>query len=622
MDSLDLNKETLPEQEQVRETTASATEAAENVIEKTTNHASEVTPAEPTATAEKPKEKVHTKAELICEFRNIIDQPIDNIKEQVESLKQAFYKIYNAEQEAAKQAFAEAGGNLAEYSAAIDEEEQNFKQLMAEFKKRKAADNQKKKEEEEQNLLKKQHILDQMKQLVENGEDVSNKIQDFKQLQQNWKETGPTAASVNTGLWKQYNLYQEQFYDLVKINNELREYDFKKNLDAKTLLCEAAEKLNEVPNIVDAFRELQKLHDEWKDLGPVARELRDEIWKRFQDASIVINKKHQDFFLDLHQQESENLQRKTALCDRLETIDCETLTSFKMWEDQSKEVMDIQTEWRTIGFAPRKANQQIYERYRKLCDNFFEKKSSFYKQTKNDLAQNLDKKRQLCEQAEALKDSTEWKETSDKLIALQKEWKTIGPVAKKYSDEVWKRFLAACDSFFEKKKQAVPDPKIAEANNLALKKELIEKIEHFEKLASDSESVAALRALIEEFNAIGFVPYKEKDKIYKQFRAAVEKQFEALHVDKANQRIDTFRNNLQDMQTKGENKLLDERRKLLRAYDNLKSEIAVSENNIGFFSAKSKNSANLLKDMERKINSLKEELRLVETKIALIDEKL
>lgn len=616
MDSLDLNKDTQ---------TAGAEELekrAEQLETPQTELSENATPAEATEPVAKPKEPLRTKEELVAELRSLINQQVEEIKEQVESLKQTFYKIYNAEQAANKQTFLEKGGLPEDYTPVIDEAEQAFKQLLAEYKKRKAEENARLEREKEQNLLQKQHILEQMRVLIDNNSDISANLQEFKQLQQKWKEIGAVPAPQSTGLWKQYNLYQEQFYDLVKINNELREYDFRKNLEAKTALCEAAEKLGEMPNVVEAFRELQKLHDEWKTIGPVARELRDEIWARFQAASAVINKKHQEYFQTLHQAEDENLQKKTALCEKLESIDYNALTSFKLWEEKSEEVMAIQAEWRTIGFAPHKVNKQIYSRYRELCDEFFNRKAAFYKEVKNELAQNLEKKRSLCAQAEALKESTDWKETTDKLIALQKEWKTIGPVAKKYSDDVWKRFLSACDYFFDRKKQEAPNTVAQEQQNLSLKKDLIARMEQFEHCGTVEESVAAIRAMINEFNAIGFVPFKEKDKIYKQFREAVDKQFDALNVDKTLRKLDTFRSNLQDMQTKGENKLLDERRKLLRVYDNLKAEIAISENNIGFFSAKSKKSENMLKEMERKINSLKEELRLIETKIGLIDEKL
>ncbi len=616
MDSLELHKdardaetEKLEQQTEQMETTG--VESAETAE-----------PMEGEESAVKPKKSTPTKEELVAELQTLINRQVEEIKEQVESLKQTFYKIYNAEQAAKRQAFLDNGGTEEEYTPVTDETEQAFKRLLAEYKKRKAEENARLEREREQNLLQKQHILEQMKALIDNNSDISANLQEFKQLQQKWKETGAVPATQSTALWKQYNLYQEQFYDLVKINNEFREYDFKKNQEAKNTLCEAAEKLNELPNVVEAFRELQKLHEEWKGIGPVARELREEIWARFQAASAVINKKHQEYFRALHQAEDENLQRKTALCEKLEAIDYATLTNFKQWEEKSAEVMTIQAEWRTIGFAPHKVNKQIYSRYRELCDEFFGKKSAFYKEIKSELAQNLEKKRNLCAQAEALKDSTDWKETTDKLIALQKEWKTIGPVAKKYSDEVWKRFLSACDYFFDRKKQEAPNTAAEEQRNLSLKKELIARIEQFEPCETVEESLAGIRAIINEFNAIGFVPYKEKDKIYKQFRDAVDKQFDALHIDKAYRKLDTFRTNLQDMQAQGEDKLLDGRRKLLRVYNNLKAEIAVCENNIGFFSAKSKKSEHMLREMERKINSLKEELQLIEAKIGLIDEKL
>jgi hypothetical protein len=563
-----------------------------------------------------------TKPELVETLKVLINKEVDAVKDEVEIIKQLFYKKAKAEGEELKKAFIEAGGEEIEFLAPKDEIEETFKTLLNEFRSKKASLTAQLEKEKENNLLQKQHLLEQMKVLVDSNDDVSTHINEFRALQQKWKSIGQVPANASTELWKQYNLYQESFWDLIKINNELREYDFKKNLESKTLLCEAAEKLANETDVISAFQQLQKLHEEWHELGPVAREIREQIWTRFKDASTAINKKHQSYFDSIRKLEDENYETKNALCEKIEAFDFSNLNNYKAWDEATKTVLAWQEEWRTIGFAPRKVNQKVFDRYRKACDAFFAAKGEFYKETKNVLTQNADKKKALCEKAEALKDSVEWKETADKLIQLQKEWKTIGPVAKKYSDELWKRFIAACDFFFEQKNKSTSGQRSVEAENLAKKKELIAKITAFEKTDNPAESLSVLRALMAEWNTLGHVPFKEKDKVYKEYRDAVDKQFEALNVDSSNRRMDSFRNNLKDMAVKGENKLYREREKLVRAYEHLKSEIATYENNIGFFSSNSKKGGGLIKEMERKIDALKEESKLIEQKINLIDENI
>jgi hypothetical protein len=570
----------------------------------------------------KPDYATCTKAELVDALKLLIDKEVDAVKDEVELIKQLFYKKTKTEVEELKKAFVEAGNEEIEFLAPKDELEESFKALLNEFRAKKASLMAQLEKEKETNLLQKQHLLGQMKVLVDSNDDVSTHINEFRALQQKWKTIGQVPASASTDLWKQYNLYQESFWDLIKINNELREYDFKKNLESKNLLCEAAEKLANETDVISAFQQLQKLHEEWHDLGPVAREIREQVWNRFKEASTAINKKHQSYFDSIRKLEDENLEAKNALCDKIEAFDFSHLNNYKAWDEATKTVLAWQEEWRTIGFAPRKVNQKIFDRYRKACDAFFAAKGEFFKETKNALTQNADKKKALCEKAEVLKDSEEWKETSEKLIQLQKEWKTIGPVAKKFSDELWKRFIAACDYFFEQKNKSTSGQRNAETENLAKKKELIAKIAAFEKTDHPGESITALRTLMAEWNTIGHVPFKDKDKIYKEYRDAVDKQFETLNVDSSNRRMDSFRSNLKDMSTKGENKLFREREKLMRAYDHLKSEIATYENNIGFFSSSSKKGGGLIKEMERKIEALKEESKLIEQKINLIDENI
>ncbi|MBV5280920.1 MAG: DUF349 domain-containing protein [Paludibacter sp.] len=563
-----------------------------------------------------------SKQELIDALKLLIDKEVDAAKDGVEHIKQLFYKKVKLEVEEQKKLFVENGGIETDFVAAKDELEESFKVLLNEFRIKKASVMAQLEKEKDNNLLQKQHLLEQMKVLVASNDDVSTHINEFRALQQKWKSIGQVPQTASTELWKQYNLYQESFWDLIKINNELREYDFKKNLESKTLLCDAAEKLSEETDVIAAFQKLQKLHEEWHELGPVAREIREQIWTRFKDASTAIHKKHQSYFDSIRKLEEENLVTKTELCEKIEAFDYSKLNNYRQWDEATKTILAWQEEWRSIGFAPRKVNQKVFDRYRKACDAFFAAKGEFYKETKNVLVVNSDKKKALCEQAEALKDSTDWKEAGEKFILLQKEWKTIGPVAKKYSDELWKRFIAACDYFFEQKNKSTSGQRNAESENLAKKKELISKINAFQKSENNNESVAALRALMAEWNTIGHVPFKEKDKVYKEYRDAVDKQFETLNVDATNRRMDNFRSNLKDMSGKGENKLYREREKLMRAYEHLKSEILTYENNIGFFSSASKKGGGLIKEMERKIESLKEESKLIEQKINLIDENI
>lgn len=564
-----------------------------------------------------------SKTELIEMLKKLIDQDVDSVKGEVDLIKQSFYKKLKAEHEEARKLFVEAGGDETQFSPEKDEAEEELKQLLNDFKTKKAAVQAKMEAEKDQNLLEKKHILERMKVLVESSDDVSGHINEFRELQKKWKAIGQVPQSAVSELWKSYSAYQESFWDLIKINNELREYDFKKNLEIKTHLCDLAEKLNEESDVVSAFHQLQKYHEEWHETGPVARELRDEIWNRFKEASSVINKKHQAHFDGIRGLEDGNLEAKTAICEKIEALDLKEFKTYKSWDEATQTMIAWQDEWRTIGFAPRKMNHKIFERYRAACDAFFEAKAEFYKLAKNTLSENYDKKKALCVKAEELKDSTDWKETGEKMVLLQKEWKTVGPVAKKYSDELWKRFIAACDYFFEQKNKNTSSLKSEEQQNLQKKKDLIAEIEAMQIVENNNaEVLTQLRDKISVWNTIGHVPFKEKDKIYKEYRAAVDKKFEALNIDAGKQRLENFKSNLSDMSAKGENKLYREREKLVRQYEHLRSEIATYENNIGFFSNSSKKGGGLIKEMERKIEALKEEAKLIEQKIQLIDEKI
>ena len=642
MNPLDLNKETEIVPSEIIETTET-TEMTEvqnetEVIEETEapkNKEAEIVvvaqdipletvAAEPQVIKKeiKPDHTQGTKAEMVDALKLLIDKEVETVKDEVESIKQLFYKKTKLEIEEQKKQFIEAGGIEEEFIAAKDELEETFKSLLNQFRGKKATLMAQQEKEKENNLIQKQHLLEQMKVLVDSSDDVSTHINEFRALQQKWKTIGPVPQTASTDLWKQFNLFQESFWDLIKINNELREYDFKKNLESKIFLCEAAEKLAEDDDVLSAFQQLQKLHEEWHELGPVAREIREQIWNRFKEASTAINKKHQSYYDVIRKQEEENYDLKIALIEKIEGFDFSNLNSYRAWDDATKLFLAWQEEWRKIGFAPRKINQKIYDRYRKACDKFFTAKGDFFRETKNVLNQNSDKKKELCEKAEALKDSVEWKETTDKLIQLQKEWKTIGPVAKKYSDELWKRFIAACDYFFEQKNKNTSGEKNAETENLVKKKELIEKIGALEKTDHPSDTQATLRALMGEWNAIGHVPFKEKDKIYKEYREALDKQFETLNMDSSNRRVESFRTNLNEQSGKNENKLFREREKLMHAYEHLKSEIATYENNIGFFSSSSKKGGGLIQEMERKIESLKNESKEIEQKIKLIEDNI
>ena len=439
---------------------------------------------------------------------------------------------------------------------------------------------------------------------------------DFKALQQEWKNIGEVPATKVSDLWKRYQTLTERFYDILKLNIEFREYDFKKNLEAKTRLCEAAERLAEEEDVISAFHQLQKLHQEFREIGPVARELREEVWTRFKEASTVVNKRHQQHFEELKQRENDNLEKKTALCEKVESIDVATLETYAQWNDKTQEVIALQEEWKTIGYAPQKMNNKIFERFRAACDAFFQRKAEFYKGMKDNLATNLEKKIALCEKAEALQDSTEWKATADKLTALQREWKSIGAVPKKQSDAIWKRFNAACDAFFEKRKAATSSQRTEEQENLAKKRAIIEQLSAINPEATTSEDQAKMHDLIKEWNSIGHVPFREKDKIYKQYKALIDALFDTFQKNEATRRVARYKDSIKE----GTN-IARERERLLRIYENMCGEIKTYENNLGFLNASSKSGNSLVAEMQRKMEKLKADAQLVLKKIAALEEK-
>lgn len=563
-----------------------------------------------------------TKEEILNRLQALVDAPIETVRGEVESLKQAYYKIRRNEVDELRKAFVEQGGDEKDFTAPEDTQENFLKELLGSYKEKKAAYLAEEEKQKAENYEIKLQLIEQLKMLCESQDDFNKLYNEFKDIQQKWKEIKLVPEEHANELWKEYQTYSEAFYDLIKINNQFRDYDFKKNLELKTALCEAVEKLQDEKDIISAFHQLQKLHQQWREIGPVAKELREELWGRFKAASTVINKRHQQHFENLKAKEQENLVAKTAICEEIEGIDYAALQTFKDWDEKNDEVLALQQKWRTIGFTPKKHNTKIFERFRAACDVFFTKKTEFYKSIKAEMEKNLEKKRALCEKAEALKDSTDWKDTTEKMIALQKEWKTIGQVTRRHSDSIWKRFITACDYFFDNKNKNVSSQKSEEQTNLEAKKALIEKVKTMDESLDTEEAITTLKEWIAEWNEIGHVPFKEKDKVYKAFHEAVDAQFDRLKVDQRDRRMKSYRNNVSEMAGKGKGKLYSERDRLMRTYERMKNDLQTYENNIGFLTISSKGGSGLVKEMERKIEKLKAEMELTVKKIEAIDENL
>lgn len=559
-----------------------------------------------------------TKEEVIERLSEIDNDACNADKQEIDLLKQTFYKLHKAEQEAARKAFEEQGGKPEEFVPAADPLENKFKEIMSSIKEKRSEMAAEAEREKEDNLAKKLQILDKMKDLIENSDDTGKIYNEFKELQQQWNDIKQVPIGKVNELWKSYQLYTEKFYDMVKLNNEFREYDFKKNLEQKTKLCEAAEKLAAEDDVVSAFHQLQNLHQEFRNIGPVAKELRESIWARFKAASTAINRRHQQHFEELKEKEQNNLDQETVICEIAEAMEYDTFKTFADWEDKTKEILALQAKWKTIGYAPQKMNVKIFERFRAACDEFFKRKAAFYKDIKNSMAENLEKKKALCEKAEALKDSTDWKATADILTKLQKEWKTIGPVSKKHSDAVWKRFIGACDYFFAQKNKANSSQRSVESDNMAKKENIISQLHEIEKAGNEDESVAdKIRGLIKEWNGIGHVPFKEKDRLYNDFHSTVDRLFAKLNITASEKKLSSFKSNLSSG-----NNLYRDREKLVRTYEGLKNDIQTYENNLGFLTSASKKGNSLVQDIQRKIERLKGDMELVTKKIAAIDEKL
>ncbi len=563
-----------------------------------------------------------TKEEILVKLKEMAADVENAAKPEIDTLKQIFYRLHNAEQEAARKLFVENGGAAEDFIPQADSLEEEFKHVMSVIKEKRSAFVAEQEKQKEMNLQIKLSIIEELKELVESPDDPNKNYTEFKKLQQQWNEVTLLPQGKINELWKNYQLYVEKFYDLLKLNNEFREYDFKKNLEIKMHLCDAAEKLADEADVVSAFHQLQKLHQEFRDTGPVAKELRDEIWVRFKAASTAVNRRHQQHFEALKEVEQNNLDQKTVICEIIEAIDYSELTNFASWENKTQEIIALQNKWKTIGFAPQKMNVRIFERFRKACDEFFRKKGEFVKILKESMAENLEKKRLLCEKAEALKESTDWKQTADELTKLQKEWKTIGPVTKKYSDAVWKRFISACDYFFEQKNKAASSQRSVEYDNLEKKRAVIEQLDAISDEMETEEASQLVRNLMKEWNSIGHVPFKEKDKIYKQYHNRIDKLFNQFNISASNKKLSNFKSTVVSIQENSPQALYREREKLVRAFENMKSELQTYENNLGFLTASSKKGNNLLTEINRKVEKLKADIELVKEKIKVIDENI
>ena len=611
-----LNSESV-QQDQVTELSEQKPEVAAAVTEEVVNQVSET---------QKVSEESLTnyaamdKKQLVEVLQNLAQQPVNEVKEDVVRVRVAFAAIRKEELAKEKEAFIAKGNEEAAFAPAADELEEQFKSLYAEIKEKRAAYNAAQDALKAENLAKKREIISKINEIAEDADNVNRQYSTVQQLQQDFKAIGEVPSENDTEVWKSYQVAVERFYDLLKMNKELRDYDFKKNLEQKQALCAEAEALDEEADIVDAFKKLQQLHTYWREIGPVSKEIREELWTRFKNASAVINKKYQSFFEERKANEKKNAEGKEALCVKIEAISTDNLRTYAAWDEATKAIIGLQEEWKKLGFASRKVNTELFARFRKSCDEFFAKKAEFFKRMKDELAANLAKKIELCEKAEALKDSTEWKKTTDALIALQKEWKTVGPVVKKHSDAVWKRFIAACDAFFEEKKKQNVNVHSVEHENLKQKKDIIAQINSILENKETEDAPNKVRELMKKWQEVGHVPYKEKDKVYAEYKAAIDKAFEQLDMKAKKARMANFANSINQMSDTG--KVYHERERLVRAYEMKSQELKTYENNLGFFNAQSKSGNSLVKEMERKIANIKEEIAMLEQKIKLIDEKI
>lgn len=605
------------EQAPVAELSEQKTEVVETATDETVNQTLETPEVSEESSTNFAK---MDKSQLLEALQQLALRPVQEVKDEVARVRAAFLAIRKEEQAKEKQQFLEKGNEEAAFAPMTDEVEEQFKSVYAEIKEKKAAYNAQQEALKQENLQKKLEIISKITEIAADADNVNRQYNTVKQLQQDFKAIGEVPSENDTEVWKAYQVAVERFYDLLKMNKELRDYDFKKNLEQKQALCAEAEALDEESDIVEAFKKLQALHNTWREIGPVSKEIREELWTRFKNASAVINKKYQAFFEERKLNEKKNADGKEALCVRIEAIGTDDLKTYAAWDEATKAIIALQEEWKTFGFASRKVNADLFARFRKSCDDFFEKKAAFFKKMKEELAANLAKKIELCEKAEALKDSTDWKDTTDALVALQKEWKTVGPVVKKHSDAVWKRFIAACDAFFEEKKKQNVSIHSVEHENLKQKKEIIAQIKAIFEDENKDDAPAKVRQLMKQWQEVGHVPYKEKDKIYAEYKALIDKAFEELDMKANKARMANFANSIKQMGDS--NKVYHERERLVRAYEMKSQELKTYENNFGFFNAQSKSGNSLLKEMERKIAKIKDEISILEQKIKMIDEKL
>ena len=561
-----------------------------------------------------------TKQEVVERLKEIAASDEAPAKDEIDLLKTVFYKLHIAEREARLKEYIDGGGNPETYQVVPDQDEETFKAQMAVIREKRAQIMQQQEAEKQANLEKKLEIIEKIKAMATSPDEAGKSYNEFKELQQQWKDIKNVPADKANELWRNYQLYVEQFYDLLKLNSEAREYDFKKNLEMKTKLCEAAEKLADEEDVISAFHQLQELHQQYREIGPVAKELREEVWARFKAASTVINKRHQQHFEDLRAKEEENLARKTALCEKVEELGKVENKGAADWEKRSKEIIDIQNEWKTIGFAPQKMNVKIFERFRAACDDFFGRKAEYFKALKVTFSENIEKKKALVEKAQALADSTDWKATSDKLIALQKEWKTVGMVPKKLGDQLWQEFLGACNKFFEARNAAGAGQRNEEHANLEKKKGIIEQLKALAENAAEATK-EKVQALTEEYNKVGHVPYKEKDKLYEAYHEVLDRIYKELNISTKRRRLNDFKANIKNVAKRGEEALDNERGRLARRFEQLKQEIQTYENNLGFLNASSKKGNSLIDEMNRKVQHLRDDLELVRQKIKAIDEE-
>ena len=616
-----LNPDALSNEQNIANTPEQADNATmtelsyEQPVEETVETAPATQESESNNTGSRPvsRQEIIERLKAIAESEDIL-----NCKAEVDNLKVQFYRIRTAEIEAAHKEYVAQGGDETLYIPATDEQEEPFKEAMAQIKTKRNAWIAAQEEEMKANLEKKEALLVKLQSLVEKASQGTPEVNEFKTLQTEWKEIRNIPQENVTTLWKQYQLLVEQFYDVLKINHEFREYDFKKNLEKKTRLCESAEELEKESDVISAFRQVQQLHNEFRETGPVAPELREEIWTRFKTASTNINRRHQEHFEAKKEKEKENLEKKSAICEKIEALIANPLTSYQAWNSATDQILTLQAEWKEIGFAPQKMNLKIFERFRAACDEFFKQKSDYFKEAKNALTNNLERKKTLCEQAEELMNSEEWKTTADKLTKIQKEWKEIGPVPQKHSEALWKRFVTACDTFFERRNAATSSQRSVEQENLKQKHEVIEALKAVDTTLPADEQAKQISALTTKWNSIGFVPFKEKDKVYKEYKQVLNALYEKLHVNANERRLNNFRNNI----GKGGNSLQREREHLIRQYEALKNEISTYENNIGFLSVSNKKGASLVDVMRQKVDKLKQDAQVILQKIHLVEEEM